>query len=110
MAAFTSRLNRPCLQLSFNDIANGNLEGCYDIIFISFALHLISDNSALYSFLIQLSYQTKFLCILSPHKRPEIKPNWGFIRCSINGQEDEVDEELYIQRVRLRLFKSLNLT
>ncbi|EIM21700.1 hypothetical protein WALSEDRAFT_68952 [Wallemia mellicola CBS 633.66] len=110
MSAYTQRTGRTCLPLSFQDIAQGKLEGEFELVIISFALHLISDNSALYSFLTQLSYQSKYLCILSPHKKPEIKQSWGFERLNpLTLEVDQSDtEELYIERVRLRLFKSYN--
>lgn len=108
MSAYTQRTGRTCLSLSFQDIAHGKLIGDFHLVIISFALHLISDNSALYSFLTQLSYQSRYLCILSPHKKPEIKPSWGFERINTKTLEADDNDEIYIERVRLRLFKSYN--
>jgi hypothetical protein len=56
---------------SFLDIANGKLEGVYDIIICSFALHLCKKD-LLYSLMYQISTQCNFFVILSPTKKPII--------------------------------------
>ena len=66
---------------TFEQIANGCLENegeIYDVIICSFAAHLI-EPSYLPLVMIQLRYVAKKLIILTPHKRPQLLPEWGWI-------------------------------
>jgi len=102
--AYKERTSYPCAKLSFEAIAEGNLptisiniasgslqeitvpelnetENQYliDTVVCSFALHLIEDQSGLFSLLWQLSLRARWLVILAPHKRPEVPPFLFFI-------------------------------
>lgn len=94
--AYVERTKLEAEQFSFDDIANGILEGRnYSLIVCSFALHLV-EGSKLPMLMIQLAQITDTLVILTPHKRPQIKPEWGW------NLETEVIED----RVRARLYRT----
>jgi len=89
--------NRKCQKISFDDIIKGALDNKkYDIIICSFALHLLED-SKLPIFLYKLTQISNQLLILSPHKRPEIKEEWGW----------KLQNEIVIEKVRTRLFNNI---
>jgi SAM-dependent methyltransferase len=76
----SSGVGRPCLRYSFEDIANGMVEGIgpFSAIVCSFALHLL-DESYLPALLAVLSGWSSVLIVLTPHKRPHLKEEWGWI-------------------------------
>lgn len=83
---------------TFEQIADGCLESegeTYDVIICSFAAHLISS-SYLPLVMIQLRFVAKKLIILTPHKRPQLLPEWGWI----------LNDEFVHERVRARLYLS----
>ena len=90
--AYRARTGLPCLKLSFADVAAGLLpppgssdspaeEGAdfvdqqiepYDLVIISFALHLVESSSELWALLRELSRRAKWLCVTAPHKKPDV--------------------------------------
>lgn len=68
---YTQKTGLPCTNETFEEIANKGLSGSFDVVIISYALHLLPE-SFLPQFLYQLSLKTKQLVILTPHKRPKI--------------------------------------
>ncbi|KAK4333862.1 hypothetical protein RTBOTA2_002600 [Rhodotorula toruloides] len=107
--AYRARVGLPCLELSFTDVAAGKLpapgsteapgEGddeveLYDIVVISFALHLVESSSEMWALLAELGKRTRWLVITAPHKKPEIKSSWGWRRwnpsawCPAEGRGD----------------------
>lgn len=95
-AAYLERTGREAERYRFEDIAAGILEGRhYRLVVCSFALHLL-DESWLPALLFHLARLTDRLLILTPHKRPELNPAWGWDR----------DKEILIERVRARLYTS----
>ena len=113
--AYRQRTGLPCLELSFNQVAAGELppppqphsnnrcddstrntdddvdekdqaqggkadgdgdgEGqveLYDIVIVSFALHLVESPSELWALLTELAKRAKWLCVIAPHKKPEV--------------------------------------
>lgn len=62
---------------SFDDIADGALDENYDLLIVSFALHLL-DESKLPAILTQFALKCKYMLIITPHKRPPINENYGF--------------------------------
>lgn len=91
--AYLARTGRPCLELSFADVAAGKLplppplistaemvaevtEGAdaelYDVVIISFALHLVETTSELWALLTELSKRAKWLIVTAPHKKPDV--------------------------------------
>ncbi|KAH7336926.1 hypothetical protein B0J17DRAFT_665458 [Rhizoctonia solani] len=50
----------------------------YDLVICSFALHLLTTPGTLYELLSALSYGARWLVVLEPHKKPEIKDGWGW--------------------------------
>ncbi|GAA5878814.1 hypothetical protein JCM16303_007194 [Sporobolomyces ruberrimus] len=149
--AYRQRTGLPCLELSFNQVAAGELppppssstspfkpetqepketeqkeaggegEGeqeLYDIVIISFALHLVETSSELWALLTELAKRAKWLCVIAPHKKPDIKATWGWRRWdpstrwipaegrgNVGGTEGD-GFEIVLDRVRLRLWRS----
>ena len=95
-AAYLERTGQVAAPHRFEEIAAGALAGrCYSLIVCSFALHLLDE-----SWLPALLFHLRAICqpggkllIITPHKRPELRPEWGW----------SCDEELRIERVRARL-------
>jgi hypothetical protein len=127
---YTATTSRPCLQLSFQDVANHQLpEGDdFDLVICSYSLHLLSSSSELFAFLNTLKSRSRYLVVLAPHKLPQvcqdswnpgsqptraqIKDSWGFARVhpltlqpSINTSEDE----LISDKSRLRVYESAEM-
>ncbi|KAF9013376.1 hypothetical protein BDQ17DRAFT_1231671 [Cyathus striatus] len=84
-----------------------------DFIVCSFALHLLETPSGLFSLLWELSLKARWLIILAPHKKPELKNGWGWTKwnivewqeCSITAHEGE----LLYDRVHCRIYRSVNV-
>ncbi len=94
--AFFERTNLQAETFSFDQIANGILEGRrYSLIVCSFALHLV-ENSKLPRLMYQLAQITDTLLVLTPHKRPNLKPEWGW----------KLEAEVLEDRVRARLYRT----
>ncbi|KAI8470552.1 MAG: hypothetical protein J3K34DRAFT_521224 [Monoraphidium minutum] len=84
---------------SFEDVQGGALEGrSYDAVAVSFALHLL-DESRLYATLSALSAASRWLFLLSPHKRPHVKDGcgWALVHSSVR------------ERVHVRFYESCNV-
>ncbi|TFY82329.1 hypothetical protein EWM64_g1681 [Hericium alpestre] len=106
--AFRARLSASCASLSFRDIAEGALpetrfrlplvgmipedlppevsdsSEVAEMIICSFALHLIDNPSELFALLWELSTKFRWLVILAPHKKPEIKGGWGWMKWDVD--------------------------
>ena len=92
--AYRTRTGQRAEQWSFEQIAAGALEGRrYSLIVSSFALHLL-ERSRLPLLCRQLSRVAPALLVLTPHKRPEIDPAWGWT----------LRDEFVLERVRARLY------
>ena len=90
------RVGRPAERFSFEDVAAGVLAGrTYSLVVCSFALHLV-DASRLPGVCFQLSHISPALLILTPHKRPDIRAEWGW----------QSEGELVWARVRCRFYRS----
>jgi hypothetical protein len=118
--AYSARTSRTCHPLSFSDLADGQLPSqsdsedviIYDLIICSFALHLLTEPSELFALLYELSTKCRWLAVIAPHKKPEIKDGWGWERWDLKnwnrageavyaggrGGDDEVESELEIVR------------
>jgi len=93
--AYYQRTGKTAETYTFEDIANGVLNSRnYNLIICSFALHLLAE-SRLPALLYQLSRIASNLIIITPHKRPEFKPAWGWI-CR---------HEIIFNRVRARCYQ-----
>lgn len=94
--AYKQRTGEPAERLSFEDVAAGALAGRrYSLVVCSFALHLCQP-SRLPAVAYQLSVVGAGLLILTPHKRPNLRPEWGW---------ELVGEEVR-ERVRSRFYRS----
>ena len=97
-AAYQARTGQMAEAFTFEQIAGGALAGrLYNLIVCSFALHLVAV-SWLPALCYQLSQMSPALLILTPHKRPDLKPAWGW----------EMHQELIHKRVRARLYQRTN--
>ncbi|KAK7056640.1 hypothetical protein VNI00_002357 [Paramarasmius palmivorus] len=111
-AAFVERTGLPCSSSSFREIAEGTLPEDVSYIFpsnrdgqelitesdglsvgltpviemtvCSFALHLVESSSELFSLLWELSTKSRWLIVLAPHKKPEIKEGWGWTKWNMD--------------------------
>ncbi|GAA6022825.1 hypothetical protein JCM8202_003725 [Rhodotorula sphaerocarpa] len=142
--AYRARTGLPCLELSFADVAAGRLPAPgttviappaadpqpddpdpddsepepYDLVIISFALHLVESSSELWALLTELSKRAKWLVVTAPHKKPDVKDSWGWRRWDPSpawkpaegrgqvGGTGGDGFEIVLDRVRLRLWRS----
>lgn len=92
--AYRERTREDVESLSFEQIAGGALAGRrYSLVVCSFAMHLI-EASWLPALLAALARVAPRLLILTPHKRPEINPAWGW----------NLEDEILLDRVRARFY------
>jgi len=89
------RTGKPCLTHGFEEIALGRFPPRrYSSVICSYALHLL-EPSWLPQFLCGLGNLTDTLLVLSPLKRPVIRPSWGW----------SLDHEKCCEKVHCRLFR-----
>lgn len=94
--AYVERTGQPAEPLSFEAVAAGALAGRhYSLIVCSYALHLL-EPSRLPQLAYALSLLAPSLLILTPHKRPALRPEWGW----------GVVGEMVVERVRVRCYQS----
>ncbi|HEY2587317.1 MAG TPA: class I SAM-dependent methyltransferase [Tepidisphaeraceae bacterium] len=94
--AYQERTGQIAGRVTFEQIAAGALAGRgYTLIVCSFAMHLV-EPSRLPHLAMQLSLVGDRLLILTPHKRPAIRGEWGW----------RFEGERVVQRVRSRLYRS----
>ena len=94
--AYLKRTGKNAETYTFEEIADGILNNrYYSLIVCSFALHLVTE-SRLPVLAYQLSQIADAMVIITPHKRPELKAEWGWIGL----------DEIMVERVRSRLFYS----
>lgn len=80
---------------TFEQIAAGALAGRrFSLIVCSYALHLL-EPSRLPGLLLPLAELSGTLVVATPHKRPELRPDWGW----------QLQEERERERVRVRLYR-----
>ncbi|KAL4251896.1 hypothetical protein ABKN59_002680 [Abortiporus biennis] len=133
--AYKNRVRLECSTLSFKEISEGGInallsgkstssissgeelesESSTEIIemtICSFALHLIESSSELFASLWELSLKCRWLVILAPHKKPEIKPGWGWVKWdAIDWNECPMTQstgEFLQDRVHCRIYRSVN--
>ncbi|MCX4028607.1 class I SAM-dependent methyltransferase [Endozoicomonas sp. SM1973] len=95
--AYKRRTGRDAEKFSFEDIAEGCIANKqYELVICSFAMHLVNE-SWLPRVCFNLSLIANHLIILTPHKRPKIQMDWGWV----------LDFELLENRVRARSYRSL---
>jgi hypothetical protein len=95
--AYESRTGVRAGRETFEDIAAGAFAGRdYSLIVCSFAMHLVEE-SRLAGLAKQLSQIGSKLLILTPHKRPVLRPDWGW----------ELENERVKHRVRARIYRSM---
>ncbi|KAF8134020.1 hypothetical protein EV363DRAFT_1568417 [Boletus edulis] len=131
--AYTERTTLPCAPLTFRDISEGLLPpnvsstttigvsrandvqssiDRIDMVVCSFALHLVESSSELFALLRELSTKAVWLVVLAPHKKPEIKEGWGWVKWDSEtwcecGMHDR--KEFILERVHCRVYRSINV-
>lgn len=76
--AYHRRIGKTCHAWSFQDIARGDLVGRrWKTVICSFAMHLC-EKDFLPPLVMMLACSCDALIVLTPHKRPELDPSWGF--------------------------------
>ncbi len=94
--AYQARTGQAAEPFSFEAIAAGALAGrAYSLIVCSYALHLLQP-SRLPQLAYQLSQLAPALLVLTPHKRPYLRGEWGWAQTG----------ELVVERVRVRYYLS----
>jgi len=94
-AAYLARTGQAAEPLTFEDVAGGALAGRrYSLIVCSYALHL-AEPSRLPGIAWALAQVAPALLILTPHKRPVIRAEWGW----------RLEGEIVVERVRARGYK-----
>jgi SAM-dependent methyltransferase len=92
--AYKKRTGQIAEKFTFADIAAGGLRARrYSLIVCSFALHLC-EPSRLPAVAQALSEIAPSLLLIMPHKRPALRPEWGWT----------LQEEIVLHRVRARLY------
>lgn len=95
--AYRARTGASAEPLSFEAVAAGALDGRrYSLIVCSYALHLLAP-SRLPRLAYQLSRLAPALLVLTPHKRPDLRPEWGW----------RLAGELRVERVRVRAYRAV---
>jgi hypothetical protein len=93
--AYAERTGQAAERSTFEQIAAGALGGrSYGTIVCSYAMHLVAL-SRLPALATQLSLIGEALVLLTPHKRPQLRAEWGW----------EWADELLLERVRVRLYR-----
>jgi SAM-dependent methyltransferase len=92
--AYFNRTGQVAEAYTFEDIAGGIIsDRSYSLIVCSFAMHLVNSSR-----LPLLAYQLRLIAhsmiIVTPHKRPELKPEWGWLFL----------DEIAVDRVRARFY------
>jgi len=95
-SAYFERTGQNAEALTFEQISTGLIsDRRYSLIVCSFALHLVAE-SRLPLVAYQLSLIAPALLILTPHKRPILRAEWGW----------QIVDELIVDRVRARFYRS----
>ena len=93
--AYFNRTGQVAEAYTFEDIASGIIsDRSYSLIVCSFAMHLV-NSSRLPLLAYQLRLISNSMIIITPHKRPELKPEWGWTLL----------DEIKCDRVRARFYK-----
>lgn len=96
--AYARRCGNDALQFSFGDIADGALAArSFSAVVCSYALHLCEE-SRLAHVCWALRDITSNLVVITPHKRPEIRPSFGW--------DLDAEHRDGFHRTRLRLYSA----
>ena len=96
--AYRRRTGQIAGRVTFEQIATGALaDQRYSLIVCSFAMHLL-EPSRLPKLAYALGDIGDSLLIVTPHKRPEIRADWGW----------KLRQEMVLQKVRSRLYRAIH--
>ncbi|THH31186.1 hypothetical protein EUX98_g3011 [Antrodiella citrinella] len=139
--AFKTRTTLSCSTWTFQDIADGALADqlkdsapvphpvtseeaeqeaesdlpnqAVEMTICSFALHLIDSPSELFALLWEISLRSRWLVVLAPHKKPEMKLGWGWVKWDADEWTEcpmtRSDGEFLQDRVHCRVYRSVNI-
>lgn len=94
--AYLERTGRPAEPLRFEQIAAGALAGrTYSLVVCSYALHLLAE-SWLPALAYALTEVTTAFVVVTPHKRPVLRPEWGW----------HLHRESLVDRARARVYRT----
>ncbi|KIO29370.1 hypothetical protein M407DRAFT_242612, partial [Tulasnella calospora MUT 4182] len=132
--AYRDRTGLTCYPLSFEDLASGIMprgsseeptedgerqeeqdtgDTILHMVICSFALHLVESPSQLFALLWELTTKAKWLIIISPHKKPEIKDTWGWDHWDVETWARATPTSpfgILKDRVHCRVFRSCNFS
>ncbi|MGC0418904.1 SAM-dependent methyltransferase [Embleya sp. AB8] len=95
-AAYRERTGQDAEALRFEQIAAGALAGrSHSLVVCSYALHLLAE-SRLPALAYALSEVTSAFLVVTPHKRPVLRPEWGW----------HLGREVLVDRARARLYRT----
>ena len=101
--AYLKRTGRAAEAFSFEHVAAGALRGRrYSLVVCSYAMHLV-ETSRLPALAIELAEVAPAMLILTPHKRPVIREEWGW---RLSGEEVFTSGEPEHIRTRARLYRA----
>ncbi|TCD61027.1 hypothetical protein EIP91_009150 [Steccherinum ochraceum] len=140
--AYKTRTSLDCSTWSFQDIADGTLADFLkktgrntvakssssqntadvdvestlspiEMVVCSFALHLVESPSELFALLWELSLRSRWLIILAPHKKPELKMGWGWVKWDVDNwiecSMSQSTGEFLHDRVHCRVYRSVHI-
>ena len=73
---YTDKTSRNCYPYNFIDIIQGKIEEKFSSVICSFGMHLCHEKQ-MYSLIWALSCCTKYIIIITPHKRPQLEDICG---------------------------------
>lgn len=95
-AAYRERTGDDVEPWRFEEVAAGALAGrTYSLVVCSYALHLLAE-SRLPALAYALTDVTTAFVVVTPHKRPALRPEWGW----------HLHRELVVDRARARLYRT----
>ena len=100
-ALYEKKIQKKCLQFSFEDVIRGKLTDNYTTIICSFAMHLCAEKK-LYTLVSQLFKHAENLIILTPHKRPALEMWSAFELILEDFALTERGKKVFLKSYRLR--------
>ncbi|KAH8104502.1 hypothetical protein BXZ70DRAFT_590715 [Cristinia sonorae] len=111
--AFKARTSLNCSTFSFQEIADGSLAALLNAGTEPSQDNQQAEQKVLFALLWELSLRSRWLVVLAPHKKPEIKMGWGWVKWDAKVWTEcpmaQSDGEFLQDRVHCRVYRSVNL-